>query len=168
MYELGIHAFVSLNCFFSIAVSLWKWLAHFLLIRSNGETRRNKHFSRLKNFWIFIRLRFQGYRCKSGIVIFAFRVTWNYAYSPYKLCSHHVTFRPWPVTLLLLQEELGKRLKMNINTEKKLIKEVSTNHDTERKSFEVKMKAEYKLKKDRWKREMENQETPKSQRNQGN
>ena len=30
------------------------------------------------------------------------------------------------------------------------------------------MKAEYKLKKERWKREMESQETPKSQRNQGN
>merc|ERR1719233_1362909 len=64
------------------------------------------------------------------------------------------------------QEELGKRLKMNINTEKKLIKEVSQGHDTERKTFETKMKAEYKLKKERWKREMETQETPKSQRNQ--
>ena len=31
-----------------------------------------------------------------------------------------------------------------------------------------KMKAEYKLKKERWKKEMESQETPKSQRNQGN
>ena len=40
-------------------------------------------------------------------------------------------------------------------------------HETERKSFETKMKAEYKLKKERWKREMESQETPKSQRNQG-
>jgi thousand and one amino acid protein kinase len=105
------------------------------------------------------------------------------------------------------QEELGKRLKMNINTEKKLIKEVSQvsdymvmicqqhiaarhaalgvaraahapailardddtaqGHETERKTFEAKMKAEYKLKKERWKREMESQETPKSQRNQG-
>ena len=65
------------------------------------------------------------------------------------------------------QEELGKRLKMNINTEKKLIKEVSQGHETERKTFETKMKAEYKLKKERWKREMETQETPKSQRNQG-
>merc|ERR1719188_332671 len=64
------------------------------------------------------------------------------------------------------QEELGKRLKMNINTEKKLIKEVSQGHETERKSFETKMKAEYKLKKERWKKEMESQETPKSQRNQ--
>ena len=29
------------------------------------------------------------------------------------------------------------------------------------------MKAEYKLKKERWKREMDSQDTPKSQRNQG-
>ena len=40
-------------------------------------------------------------------------------------------------------------------------------HENERKSFESKMKAEYKLKKERWKKEMESQETPKSQRNQG-
>merc|ERR1719232_389763 len=59
------------------------------------------------------------------------------------------------------QEELGKRLKMNINTEKKLIKEVAQGHENENK-----MKAEYKLKKERWKKEMESQETPKSQRNQ--
>ena len=57
---------------------------------------------------------------------------------------------------------------MNINTEKKLIKEVSQGHETERKSFETKMKAEYKIKKERWKKEMESQDTPKSQRNQGN
>ena len=31
-------------------------------------------------------------------------------------------------------------MKMNINTEKKLIKEVNQSHDTERKSFETKMK----------------------------
>jgi len=40
----------------------------------------------------------------------------------------------------LNQEELGKRLKMNINTEKKLIKEVTLSHETERKTFETKMK----------------------------
>ena len=44
---------------------------------------------------------------------------------------------------------------------------LSQGHETERKTFETKMKAEYKLKKERWKREMESQETPKSQRNQG-
>jgi len=64
------------------------------------------------------------------------------------------------------QEELGKRLKMNINTEKKLIKEVTLSHDQERKSFESKMKAAYKEKKERWKREIESKEAPKSQKNQ--
>ena len=28
--------------------------------------------------------RFKGYRCKSGIALFAWRVTLNYAYSPFK------------------------------------------------------------------------------------
>merc|ERR1712066_225268 len=62
------------------------------------------------------------------------------------------------------QEELEKRLKNNINTEKKLIKEVSEQHVLERKSFENKMKQEYKLKKERWKREMAEVDTPKRQR----
>jgi len=62
------------------------------------------------------------------------------------------------------QEELEKRLKNNINTEKKLIKEVSEQHVLERKSFESKMKQEYKLKKERWKREMAEVDTPKRQR----
>ena len=45
-------------------------------------------FSRQKEstvyFTILINLRFQGYRCKSGIAIFKWRVTWNYAYSSLK------------------------------------------------------------------------------------
>ena len=32
-----------------------------------------------------IRQSFQGYRCKSGIDIFAWRVIWNYAYSLFKI-----------------------------------------------------------------------------------
>ena len=32
-----------------------------------------------------IRQSFQGFRCKSGIAIFAWRVTWNYAYSLLKM-----------------------------------------------------------------------------------
>ena len=28
--------------------------------------------------------RFKGYRCESGTAIFAWRITWNYAYSPFK------------------------------------------------------------------------------------
>lgn len=62
------------------------------------------------------------------------------------------------------QEELGKRLKNNINTEKKLIKEVQDQQNVERKTFENKMRQEYKLKKERWKREMAEVETPKRQR----
>ena len=52
-------------------------------------------------------------------------------------------------------------MKNNINTEKKLIKEVSEQQNAERKSFESKMKQEYKLKKERWKREMAEVDTPK-------
>eukprot|EP00096_Caligus_rogercresseyi_P008252 TRINITY_DN2677_c0_g1_i2.p1 TRINITY_DN2677_c0_g1~~TRINITY_DN2677_c0_g1_i2.p1 ORF type:complete len:785 (-),score=287.16 TRINITY_DN2677_c0_g1_i2:180-2534(-) len=62
------------------------------------------------------------------------------------------------------QEELGKKLKNNLNTEKKLIKEVSDLQSVERKSFETKMKAEYKMKKERWKKEMAEIDTPKRQR----
>ena len=57
--------------------------------------------------------------------------------------------------------QLSKCLKNNINTEKKLIKEVSEQQNAERKSFETKMKQEYKLKKERWKREMAEVDTPK-------
>ena len=46
------------------------------------------------------------------------------------------------------------QLKNNINTEKKLIKEVTEQQSIERKQFEKKMTQEYKLKKERWKREM--------------
>ena len=63
-YELDIHAFVSLNCLFSFAVSLRKLLVYTLLIRSNGETHRNKHFFSQKNMMIsstfLIRLGFKG------------------------------------------------------------------------------------------------------------
>jgi len=33
---------------------------------------------------ILIRLRFQGYHCDSGIIIFTRKVTWNQAYCPFK------------------------------------------------------------------------------------
>ena len=46
-HELYINVFVSLNCLFSFAVSLWKWLLHSLLyIGSNRENPRKK-----KKFW---------------------------------------------------------------------------------------------------------------------
>merc|ERR1712088_1062457 len=50
------------------------------------------------------------------------------------------------------------------NTEKKLIKEVAEQQSIERKQFEKKMTQEYKLKKERWKREMAEVDTPKRQR----
>ena len=36
-------------------------------------------------FIILMRLSFQGYRCELGITSFAWRIAWNYAYSPFKL-----------------------------------------------------------------------------------
>ena len=55
--------------------------------------------------------RFKGYRCKSGIVIFALRVTSNYAYSPFnwlkyfpvKLLSKSETRRPLSILKIMLQ-----------------------------------------------------------------
>jgi thousand and one amino acid protein kinase len=64
------------------------------------------------------------------------------------------------------QEELGKRLKNNINTEKKLMKEVTEQQAIEKKQFEKKMTQEYKMKKERWKREMAEVDTPRRQREQ--
>ena len=50
------------------------------------QRNKNKQFEETKT-WIsisyLIRKSFQGYHCKSGIAIFAWRVTWNYAYSPF-------------------------------------------------------------------------------------
>jgi len=62
-------------------------------------------------------------------------------------------------------EELGKRSKNNTTTEKRLMKEVSDAHSAEKKQFESRMKADYKLKKERWKREMaDTPDLPKRQR----
>ena len=52
--------------FLLLAGSLRKWLAYSLLIRSKGETHRNKHFSTQNNAvssTFLIRLTLQGYRC---------------------------------------------------------------------------------------------------------
>ena len=76
-YELDINVFVSFNSLFAFAGSLGKWLAHFLLIRINGEIRAELNTFRVR---FFNRLWCQVYRCKSGIVIFAWRVTWSWNY----------------------------------------------------------------------------------------
>ena len=93
-YYLDIHVFVSFNCLFSSVVSLKKWLP-FLLVRSNREMIRMKHFSSREtslSSTFMIRLKFQGYLCKSGITIFVWRVTWNYAFSSFE----HYDRLPFP------------------------------------------------------------------------
>ena len=71
---------------FSFAGSLQKLLANFCLYEAMEK------LSELNTFWVkkttvfftfLIRLKFQGYRCKSNIDIFVLSVTWNYAYSPF-------------------------------------------------------------------------------------
>ena len=57
--------------YFFFAFALWKWLAHFFLLRGNDDIMRTL-FGQKNNdiFHIFYQLRFEEYRCKSGIVIF--------------------------------------------------------------------------------------------------
>ena len=71
-YELNFHEFF-IKCVFSFVVSLQKWILYFLRTINNGDIRRNNHFSSEKSdviFSILIRLKFQGFHCKSGIAIF--------------------------------------------------------------------------------------------------
>ena len=42
------------------------------------------------NILYLITQSFKGYRCKSGIALFVWRVTWNYAYSPFMGKGKHV------------------------------------------------------------------------------
>ena len=55
------------------------------LAKVNTFPGRKRHF--LPHF-----LSIKGYRCESDIVIFAWRVTWNYVYSPFKLSTKILTF----------------------------------------------------------------------------
>lgn len=52
------------------------------------------------------------------------------------------------------QQELEKRSRMNTMAEKKLVKEITNRQEMDRKAFEVHRKKEYKANKERWKREM--------------
>ena len=58
---------------------LQKWVAHFLLIRNTEKKITELTLFQSEKTWLsssfLIRLRFQGYRCKSEIAIFAWRVT---------------------------------------------------------------------------------------------
>lgn len=60
------------------------------------------------------------------------------------------------------QQELERRVKQNNAAEKKLGKEIALKQENERKLFDVKKKKEYKANKERWKRELSQDEsTPK-------
>ena len=53
------------------------------------------------SFTFFMRLRFQGYCCKSGIAIFAWRIYWNYAYTVPLICLDPFLNLCWALKLLL-------------------------------------------------------------------
>ena len=57
-----------------------------------------------------IKLKFWGYRCKSGNAIFARRVTWNYAYSPFNTLDINKNVDKQNETLLDIMIRLKKFL----------------------------------------------------------
>ena len=81
-YELYIHVFVSVDWLFSFVASLQKLLAHFLLIRDNGEIHRKKNSVRVRKTMLSstFMIRLQGYSWKSGIAFIALqslKITWT-------------------------------------------------------------------------------------------
>ncbi|KAL1501772.1 hypothetical protein ABEB36_007037 [Hypothenemus hampei] len=63
------------------------------------------------------------------------------------------------------QQELERKAKQSAASEKKLIKEITGRQDNDRKAFEAHRKKEYKANKERWKRELsQDDSTPKRQR----
>lgn len=63
------------------------------------------------------------------------------------------------------QQELEKKHKQNLAGEKKLVKDISSRQDMDRKAFDAHRKKEYKANKERWKRELsQDDSTPKRQR----
>ena len=71
------------NWSFSVVNALRSWLSYLY----SSKTKRNSFQDRKKtiSFSELIRLRFQGYHCESGLVICAWKLAWNYAYSSFKL-----------------------------------------------------------------------------------
>ena len=67
-------------CFFKLFIFICGFFlivtCEFLVIRSNGATHE-------------FRLRFQRYLCKSDIAILAWKVTWNYAFSPFNIFENY-------------------------------------------------------------------------------
>ena len=85
-YELDIYVLITSNCLFSLAGSMQKWLAHFFFFKAqwrNSQKWTLQDRESTISYTFSIRWRFQGYRCKSDIVIFELWVLWNYPYSPF-------------------------------------------------------------------------------------
>lgn len=63
------------------------------------------------------------------------------------------------------QQELERKQKQHQALEKKLIKDITSRQDMDRKAFDAHRKKEYKANKERWKRELsQDDSTPKRQR----
>ena len=85
---LSDKVWIRFQCFasekkFLFAFSLRKWLVLYETTEKLTEinTLWVRNTTILSTF--LIRIRCQGFRNKKGICIFAWRVTWNYAYSPF-------------------------------------------------------------------------------------
>lgn len=62
-------------------------------------------------------------------------------------------------------QELERKSKQNISLEKKLMKDIMSRQELDRKAFDAHRKKEYKANKERWKRELsQDDSTPKRQR----
>lgn len=57
------------------------------------------------------------------------------------------------------QQELERKTKQNAAAEKKLIKDITSRQDMDRKAFDAHRKKEYKANKERWKRELSQDES---------
>jgi len=57
------------------------------------------------------------------------------------------------------QQELDRKSKQNQSSEKKLVKEINARHLQERKNFEAQVRREYKQTKERWKQELNSDES---------
>ena len=79
-------------CCLKKCLFLWISLLFYISKKCTRETANEKKNKESKHgYWIsnsyLIRYKFQGYRCKSGIAIFAWGVTWKYAYSVLNVIS---------------------------------------------------------------------------------
>ena len=73
--------YISMVCFFELFIFFCVFSAKVTcaFIVYKKQLRNSQKINTFRR----IRLRFQGYRCKSGNATFAWRVTWNYVCSPY-------------------------------------------------------------------------------------